>query len=104
MGPIWINHCAGTFKSGEKYGNIFFGGGGWHAGSQFPHQGSNPCPLQWKRRVLTTGPPGKSQKYGNILINITAEHQPWGWRIMCVFSYMSKIFLAGDAGSLTVEN
>ena len=23
-------------------------------------QGLNPCPLQWKRGVLTTGPPGKS--------------------------------------------
>ena len=30
-------------------------------GSQFPDQGSNPCPLQWKCRV-TTGPPGKSQQ------------------------------------------
>ena len=29
-------------------------------GIQFPNQGSNPCPLHWKRRVLTTGPPGKS--------------------------------------------
>ena len=27
-----------------------------------PDQGSNPCPLQWKHRVLTTGPPGKSRK------------------------------------------
>ena len=25
-----------------------------------PNQGSNPCPLQWKPRVLTTGPTGKS--------------------------------------------
>ena len=25
-----------------------------------PDQGSNPRPLQWKRGVLTTGPPGKS--------------------------------------------
>ena len=31
-----------------------------HAGSQFPDQGSNPCPLQWNCRVLTTGPPGNS--------------------------------------------
>ena len=29
-------------------------------GSQFPDQGSNPRPLHWKRRVLTTGQPGKS--------------------------------------------
>ena len=26
-----------------------------------PNQGSNPCPLQWKCGVLTTGPPRKSQ-------------------------------------------
>ena len=31
-----------------------------HVGSQFPNQGSNPHPLQWKHRVLTAGPPGKS--------------------------------------------
>ena len=29
--------------------------------SQFPDQRSNSYPLQWKHRVLTTGPPGKSQ-------------------------------------------
>ena len=32
----------------------------WLVGSWFPDQGSNPCPLQWKRGVLTTGLPGKS--------------------------------------------
>ena len=26
----------------------------------FPDQGSNPCLLQWKPRILTTGLPGKS--------------------------------------------
>ena len=30
-----------------------------HAGS-YPAQGSNPCPLQWKHRRLTTGPPRNS--------------------------------------------
>ena len=29
---------------------------------KFSNQGSNPCPLQWKCRVLTTGPPEKSHK------------------------------------------
>ena len=29
-------------------------------GSWFPDQGSNPCPLQWKHRFLTTGPPGNA--------------------------------------------
>ena len=31
-----------------------------HPGSQFPDQGLNPCPLQWKRHVLTTGLLGNS--------------------------------------------
>ena len=31
--------------------------------SYFPHQGSNPCPLQWKLRVPTTAPPGKSWRW-----------------------------------------
>ena len=31
------------------------------AGSQFPDQGLNPSPQQWKCRVLTTGLPGNSQ-------------------------------------------
>ena len=30
------------------------------AGSHFPHRGLNPCSLQWKCRVLTTGPSGNS--------------------------------------------
>ena len=35
-----------------------------HKGSpKFPHQGSNPCPLHWKSRVLTTGSPEKSHVY-----------------------------------------
>ena len=29
-------------------------------GIQFPHQGSNPCPLNWEHRLLVTGPPWKS--------------------------------------------
>ena len=33
-----------------------------HSGSQFPNQGSNPRPLQWKHGILTTGPPRKSQR------------------------------------------
>ena len=31
----------------------------WHVGSYFPDQGSNPLPMLWKHRILTTGPPGK---------------------------------------------
>ena len=40
----------------------------------FPDHGSNPCPLQWKRGVLTAGPPGKSYfKIENQLIS-AKEH------------------------------
>ena len=31
-----------------------------HAGYQFSHQGSNPCPRHWQHGVLTTGLPGRS--------------------------------------------
>ena len=40
----------------------FFGRAMRHAGSYFPDHGSNPCPPQWRHRVLTTGPPGKSPR------------------------------------------
>ena len=36
-------------------GFFFFGHSMWHAGSQIPDQGLNPCSLQWKCRVLPTG-------------------------------------------------
>ena len=32
-----------------------------HVFSSFPHQGLNPCPLQWNYKGLTTGLPGKSK-------------------------------------------
>ena len=34
-------------------------------GFQFPKQGSNPGPLQWKHRVLSTGPPGGPGQFEN---------------------------------------
>ena len=40
---------------------FLFGCTAQYAGSQFSSQGSNPCSLQWKRGVLTMGPPRKSQ-------------------------------------------
>ena len=35
----------------------------WHPGSYFPIQGLNMCPLQWKRRAVTTALPRKSCRY-----------------------------------------
>ena len=37
-----------------------FGHAAWQAGSSFPNQGSNLCPLQWQLSVLTAGPPENS--------------------------------------------
>ena len=34
----------------------------WRSMQNFPDQGLNLCPLHWKCRVLTAGPPGKSRK------------------------------------------
>lgn len=55
------------FKVEEKDAKIskllFFSGcASWLARSQFLNQESNPCSLQWNRRVLTTGLPGKCLK------------------------------------------
>lgn len=33
------------------------------AGSLFPDQGWNTCPLQWKHRILITGPQGKPRSW-----------------------------------------
>ena len=52
--------CAGTLTSGEANYLFFFFG--HKAYGIFPDQGLNSCPLCWKCRILTTGPPGKSRK------------------------------------------
>ena len=39
---------------------FIYGRAAWSAGSSFSNQRLNPCPLQEKCRVLTTGLPGKS--------------------------------------------
>ena len=48
----------------------------------YPKQGLNPCPLQWKFSVLTTGLPGKSSLQYSCLENPTTEEsgglQPMG--------------------------
>ena len=49
------------FKKKKKIIYFSFGHAAQRAKSYFPNQGLNLCPLQWKLKVLTTGPPGKSQ-------------------------------------------
>ena len=41
--------------------------------SQFPNQGLNLCPLQWKCRTLTTGLPGKSLSLSSPLPNFSSS-------------------------------
>ena len=55
----WVRkfHCIKTLR--VVFFFSFFDGIVWHVVSSFPSQGLNLSPLQWKRRVLTTGLPGK---------------------------------------------
>ena len=46
--------------------NFFFFLALCHVGSWFPNQGSNPFSLHWKRRLLTTGQPGKVMIYDDL--------------------------------------
>ena len=48
------------FFKKKKFFFKFFCHAIWPVGPYFPDQGSNPFPLHWKLRVLTTGPPRKS--------------------------------------------
>ena len=69
---IYVNVHAGTWLHKNQNMKVFFFISGLStthlAGSQCPNQRSNLCPLQWKRGVLTTGPPGNSPKYSYKLI------------------------------------
>ena len=49
-----LNPC---LMSPALTGGFFTTSTTWEA----PDQGSNPCPLRWMLRALTTGPPGKSR-------------------------------------------
>ena len=41
---------------------FLFGHIAWHVGSQYPDQGLNPGPLQWKLTILTIETPGRLLK------------------------------------------
>ena len=49
------------------------------AGSYFPDQGSNPCSLQWKHGILTTGPPGKSLQFFITSISFNLQDGSMMW-------------------------
>ena len=60
-GWFWFGLLLPCLTKGiEIFISYFFGCVVQQAESQFPDQGLNSCPLQWKYRVLTTGLPGKS--------------------------------------------
>ena len=58
----------------------------WHVGPSFPGQGLNPCPLQWKHRVLTTGPQGNSPFYLLFVLNRC-------FQFLCSFYFLYGIWL-----------
>ena len=56
----WNRTCFGVHTwAGFSFIFCFLGCTVPHAGSLFPDQGLNPCPLQWERRFFTIWPPGK---------------------------------------------
>ena len=57
----WPVPVSGSWLCWEEIHSIFLRGAHTtrYVGSQFPDPESNPRPLQWELRVLTTGPPGK---------------------------------------------
>ena len=57
-----LNPLIQTTLGKEKFFLFFFCPTTWDAGSSFPNQGSSPCFLQWKCRVLTMGLPRKSEE------------------------------------------
>ena len=62
---------------------FFFWPGCMACGILVPDQGSNPRPLLWKHRILTTGPPGKS----------------WFWLYLeCTLYFEQKIFVDSTWG------
>ena len=69
---------------------LFFGHAMRHVESYFPDQRSNQGPLQWKRGVLTTGPPGKSLCASNfihtILQNVSDLIVIWMYHELFVYS------------------
>ena len=61
---MWSKSCELQVMSLKRKRENFFSPLATLKGTQdlsFPDQGLNPCPLQWKRGVLTTGPLGNSQ-------------------------------------------
>ena len=67
-----------------------FGCTAWHAGPQFPDQGSNPGHLQWKHGALTTGPPGKKSLWTSFCVDVSF---PFSWVYTQAWSYGSLTFL-----------
>ena len=70
---------------------FFSGHTPWLARSQFPHQESNSCPLQWKHGILTTGLPRNSQLIFSFFLvyafaNILAEISPTTYSMQQVTS------------------
>ena len=62
-----------------------------------PAQGSNPCPLQLKRRVLTTEPPRKSPVLG--ILNEGNQGEGRGQKFQILFLLTNK----SPSDSITIK-
>ena len=61
IGEFWIPNAQKRFDASREHSHaaLVFVCLFWSCGILVPWPGINPCPLQWKCRVVTTGPPGK---------------------------------------------
>ena len=92
-------------------GRSFFGYTAQRTGSQFPDQRSNPCPLQWKHGVLTTGPPGNSQKWTKDLnknltkedIQTTNKHE-MVLNLINHFNFIKMTIVSSQLDTITTHN
>ena len=81
---------------------FIFGCAAQHVGSQFPDQGWNPRPLQWKRGVLTTGPPRRSQEKLVLLLflNLFIFIYLWLCWVFIAVCGLSLVVVSGGYSSL----
>ena len=78
----------------------------WHAGSWFPNQGLNPCCLQWKYRVLTTGSQGKSLILTIFSVQFSGVKFIYGWCVcvcVCNHHHHSSLYMLSSCKTETLH-
>ena len=80
---------------------LFFDCALWHVGSQFPNEGSNPHPLQWKGGVLISGHQCTHWTLGHwkwllYLLNMFWNQGMWVLQLCSSFSKLFWLFGPSD--------